>query len=1093
MKSSDRFRSVTNNSAFRLDLIIRSTLIILILSALLVPPLFYSTNVRASAPESGQQNYHQLTFKERFELQRAIEEVNWRHLIWPEVNHDPKPDFDAMVSAEVIQAKVARTIQLSIALECYWHKPVTGPQLQAEIERLVSQTRKPDILREMFEALGNDPYLIAEGLARPILANRLCRMYYAFDDRIQGPLRERVKHELELYSEPAQMKKMSGRYYEYTLEMETDEGNPSHENLNKSSDRQWVGDREWARLRKELILDFQRVTPKESDPQDITNDREFLEDNKDCCTTEQDLDASWAALRPGSWSRLTEDETCFTVMIIRAKGSDFVTLGKMVWLKTPFDEWLGTISAQLPKAIQEPDYPYSIPECAHADATRNDSWELMGLQERIVHSAVWTGTEMIVFGGYVAGNTGARYDPLTHTWTPLSQNNAPSARYRHTAVWTGSEMLVWGGADSNGRSCLSTGGKFNPLTNSWSTITNKEAPTARAEHTAVWNGSTMLIWGGRNFQARDNFISGAQYNPVTNSWKNTSEFNAPTPRHSHSAVWTGSEMIVWGGFTTSSKGALLNTGGRYNPTNDAWEPTSLQNAPTPTAWHTAVWTGQEMITWGYKEIPGGRYNPANDSWTSISTVDAPLGTNSHTVVWTGQEMITWGGWNVPTQDNVNEGGRYNPDTDSWVLTPTINAPLPRQYHSAIWTGSEMIICGGADEVMTPQTIRSNILGRYSPLADIWTLESTLPPDTPLAREHHSAIWTGTEMIIWGGTDSYIDVYKTNTGGRFNPIFNNWMATSTIDAPGKAAQHAAIWTGTTMLIWGGISSCGKYNPIADTWSAASTVNAPHFGSSQPAVWTGVEMIVWGGYDDDLYDYTNKGSRYNPMTDAWTTISTKNAPSIRECNTAIWSGDEMIIWGGMDPCYLNTGGKYDVGTDSWQALSMINAPTIRYHHTAVWTGTEMIIWGGIGPLVQSNMLGIYDPLDNLWLQVIEPTTVDERYYHSAIWTGTAMITWGGGGYMSNTGELFYPQDNSIEEVSMINVPNGRIDHTAVWTGDEMIVWGGYNDVGSMNTGGRYTPPSSQPLVPDLTSWTFLVILTLLSICIVFSSRKNEVTKS
>ena len=72
---------------------------------------------------------------------------------------------------------------------------------------------------------------------------------------------------------------------------------------------------------------------------------------------------------------------------------------------------------------------------------------LMPLLRRSVHTAVWTGSEMIVWGGEFSGysNTGGRYNPSTDSWTATSLTNAPSARDGHTAVWTGSEMIVWGG------------------------------------------------------------------------------------------------------------------------------------------------------------------------------------------------------------------------------------------------------------------------------------------------------------------------------------------------------------------------------------------------------------------------------------------------------------------------------------------------------------------------------------------------------------------------------------------------------------------------------------------------------------------------
>ena len=72
---------------------------------------------------------------------------------------------------------------------------------------------------------------------------------------------------------------------------------------------------------------------------------------------------------------------------------------------------------------------------------------------------------------------------------------------------------------------------------------------------------------------------------------------------------------------------------------------------------------------------------------------------------------------------------------------------------------------------------------------------------------------------------------------------------------------------------------------------------------------------------------------------------NAPSARAAHTAVWTGTEMIVWGGTDfGTNFNTGGRYNPGTDSWTATSTANAPSGRYHHTAVWTGSEMIVWGG-----------------------------------------------------------------------------------------------------------------------------------------------------
>src|SRR5262249_11359283 len=98
-------------------------------------------------------------------------------------------------------------------------------------------------------------------------------------------------------------------------------------------------------------------------------------------------------------------------------------------------------------------------------------------------------------------------------------------------------------------------------------------------------------------------------------------------------------------------------------TYDTWTPTNFTNVPDPREFPTAVWTGSEMIVGGgYPQLnTGGRYNPSTDSWTATSTLNAPAGRELHTAVWTGSEMIVWGGDNG-SGVYLNTGGRYNPGT-----------------------------------------------------------------------------------------------------------------------------------------------------------------------------------------------------------------------------------------------------------------------------------------------------------------------------------------------------------------------------------------------------------------------------------------------
>jgi hypothetical protein len=125
-----------------------------------------------------------LTFEERVAYQRAIEEVYWRHRIWPNERPNPKPALDAVMSQAQLEKKVADYLRNSQTVEDYWQRPITAEQLQAEMDRMAQHTKQPHILRELFEALGNDPFVVAECLARPALAERL----------LAHPPVEQVKH-----------------------------------------------------------------------------------------------------------------------------------------------------------------------------------------------------------------------------------------------------------------------------------------------------------------------------------------------------------------------------------------------------------------------------------------------------------------------------------------------------------------------------------------------------------------------------------------------------------------------------------------------------------------------------------------------------------------------------------------------------------------------------------------------------------------------------------------------------------------------------------------------------------------------------------
>jgi N-acetylneuraminic acid mutarotase len=203
---------------------------------------------------------------------------------------------------------------------------------------------------------------------------------------------------------------------------------------------------------------------------------------------------------------------------------------------------------------------------------------------------------MLIWGGQNASGLlkdGALYDPVSDQWSALTLANAPEARIGATAVWAGDCVLIWGGEGASGP--LNSGAQMvkPSSTAAWSSLTSANAPTVRAGHSAIWTGTKMIIWGGQN--KGQPLGNGAAYDPAQGSWETLPTTGAPSARFNHAAVWTGEEMLILGG----SNGTIeFASGAAYNPATGVWRPLSSSGNPFARTEATAAWTGTEVLIFG---------------------------------------------------------------------------------------------------------------------------------------------------------------------------------------------------------------------------------------------------------------------------------------------------------------------------------------------------------------------------------------------------------------------------------------------------------------------------------------------------------------
>lgn len=258
---------------------------------------------------------------------------------------------------------------MSKALEEIWHHPVRGNDLQAEVERMAETTRDPEMLRELWSALGNDPQLIAECLARQTLVERLVHDWYAFDERYHGGLKKRAMRRVGQQSKVEDMKGLGGEYHE----MEWRKGRNPEEKAaeNRSGNVLKLSDDEWQEESERLARVFG--------------------------VKEQDIPLRRA-------SELQEDEERFYVMEVLQKGTDRMRVAVVEWKKRGFDTWWARADEQFAPDVEGEAFTYRLPEIA-ANAPQflaPSTWSATYIgndaapSPRYYHTSVWTGSVMIV-------------------------------------------------------------------------------------------------------------------------------------------------------------------------------------------------------------------------------------------------------------------------------------------------------------------------------------------------------------------------------------------------------------------------------------------------------------------------------------------------------------------------------------------------------------------------------------------------------------------------------------------------------------------------------------------------------------------------
>ncbi len=456
-----------------------------------------------------------------------------------------------------------------------------------------------------------------------------------------------------------------------------------------------------------------------------------------------------------------------------------------------------------------------LPETARA-GKKGGKWVLMATegappaaQKRVT---VWTGEQMLVF----SEEGGGAFDPVANRWRPVAVEGMPGDLLEdwdnlHDRPILAGDQVIFLYPEKHG-SLVTYGSEFvgaiyDIPADRWTAMPFSEhTPGPRKWPVTVWTGEKLFVWGGVGEEAIEGAGEravvrgdGAMLDPATATWTPISADGAPCARSAAAGIWTGSRVVVWGGLARQSGAANLYCskgtcdvaagGALYDPVTDRWEPMSDEGAPWPRAGATVMMADGAVVVFGGT---GTNARPVSSGGVyhpgsdSWSAFEGGPGLEGHPrpYIDTGRLVV---------HGSKHNAAVYDFESRAWRKLDKAGLP-PRTGWASYPIGDP-----GMLRVATPQTGMDGLQGSVARIdaADaVWRVAAFPAGEAPVSLETLSTIWTGETLIFWGGATRVVDPDGSNGCGD-------------VDRP-----------------------CDPVTPTKQVWSSAGAMFTPAFSVDPP---------------------------------------------------------------------------------------------------------------------------------------------------------------------------------------------------------------------------------------------------------------------
>jgi N-acetylneuraminic acid mutarotase len=369
----------------------------------------------------------------------------------------------------------------------------------------------------------------------------------------------------------------------------------------------------------------------------------------------------------------------------------------------------------------------------------------------------------------------------------------------------------------------------------------------------------------------------------------------------------------------------------------------------------------------------------------------------------------------------------------------------------------------------------SVIVRYSVTTNTWQKLNNLPAGLLTVKDKPTFLWTGTELLIWGGNGA-------NDGYRYNPVTNIWTTMINSNVPTARNFYLANFTGSELVIWGGndagngtaLNTGARYNLANNTWTSMNTTNAPAFLYGANSIVENNSLFVYGGSSN--YVYSSKMNKYDLGNNTWTqyTPGGTSVPVRTGAGMMSTSGFIYVFGGTYNPQFsvtqfLMDGYVYNIATNSWSAnFGSAGSSVTGGISSYVQKGAKIYAFGGASGsganTVYSNALRVADITAAIPAFTVLGNAPIAGRLGSYVDTlpGNRLMFWGGFTLNGATyipfgdGIIYNITTNSFHDIASEGAPPPSLKANVKSLSGKFVIWNMANAANmSINKGFVYTP--------------------------------------